>query len=102
MAAEQSGHSEAYLNAKTQRCGARDCLSPDHIAGLGHRLGCVLLGIGRLGIDLYHLVVHVLAQLGLLLGLGQLLLQIGAHTHFAVHDTRLHIVAEQILQLQID
>jgi len=38
------------------------------------------------GVDRYHLLVHVLPQLGLLLGLGQLLLQVGPDPDLAVHD----------------
>lgn len=93
---------QAHLDAESQRGRAGDGLTPDHVTWLGHRLGCVLLGGGSVAVDLDHLVVHILAQLGLLLGLGQLLLQIGAHTHLAVHDAWLHIVTEQILQLQVN
>lgn len=94
---KRNGGNLLYLDAKAQCGRAGDGLAPDHVTRLGHRLGCMLLGTGRLGIDLYHLVVHILAQLGLLLGLGQLLLQVGAHAHLAVHYTGLHVVAQQIL-----
>ena len=46
----------------------------------------VLLLGGRFGVDGDHLLVHVLPQLGLLLGLGQLLLEVRPHADLAVHD----------------
>jgi len=99
---QNSNKNRTHLDAESQ-CGcAGDGLPPDHISWLGHRLRRVLLGGGGVAVDLYHLVVHILAQLGLLLGLGQLLLQIGANAHFTVHHARLYVVTEEILELQID
>ncbi len=45
----------------------------------------LLLG-GGAGVHSDHLVVHVPPQLGLHLGLLQLLLQVGPHADLAVHD----------------
>jgi hypothetical protein len=50
-------------------------------------------------IDGHHLIVHVTAQLGLLFGLLQLLLQVGSYPNLAVHNGRHGKGGEAILQL---
>jgi hypothetical protein len=86
---------------ETQRGSGRDRLPPDHVPRLGHSLHPVLLLGGGIRVDLAHLVVHVLPQLGLLFSLGQLFLEIRPHADLAVHHARRDKVAQEILQLDV-
>lgn len=76
------------LDAKTERRRRRDGFAPHHVARLGDALQSVLLVGGRVRVDLDHFVVHVTPQLGFLLRLGQLVLQVRAHPYLAVHHAR--------------
>lgn len=65
------------LDPKAEGGRGADGLPPLHVPRLGHSpLGLLLLGRG-VRVHLDHLLVHVLAEAGLLPGLGELLLQVG-------------------------
>lgn len=88
-----------YPESQSGRAG--DGLPPDHVPGLGHTLESSLLVVGGAGVDLDHLLVHVLAELGSLLGLGELRLEVGPHPDLAVHHAGLLELTQEVLQLEV-